>query len=166
MAHWRKRPVSWPMWTARDRTAMAVRIGAGNAFVDEVYRDLEATTDASGASLLSRATVRRSLARAAVEEFGLEALIAFKVGDGVQGDAVAASELKIFASESAIRTTRALLDAYGSRGALTADSESAPLRGALERAYRRATIDTFGGGTNEIQRQLIATRGLGLPRSS
>jgi alkylation response protein AidB-like acyl-CoA dehydrogenase len=37
---------------------------------------------------------------------------------------------------------------------------------ALDFAYRRAVINTFGGGTNEIQREIIAQNGLGLPRAS
>jgi hypothetical protein len=41
----------------------------------------------------------------------------------------------------------------------------APLRGALESAYRFAVINTFGGGANEIQRDIIAMAGLGMPRA-
>jgi alkylation response protein AidB-like acyl-CoA dehydrogenase len=39
------------------------------------------------------------------------------------------------------------------------------LRGRLERLHRSALILTFGGGTNEVQRDIVATVGLGLPRA-
>ena len=46
-----------------------------------------------------------------------------------------------------------------------AAAPTAPLRGALESAYRMAVINTFGGGANEIQRDIIAMAGLGMPRA-
>ena len=43
--------------------------------------------------------------------------------------------------------------------------DDAPLRGALESAYRIAVINTFGGGANELQRDIIAMAGLFMPRA-
>ena len=43
-------------------------------------------------------------------------------------------------------------------------SEGAPLDGEIEAAWRSAPPGRFGGGTNDIQRRIIASRGLGLPR--
>jgi len=37
--------------------------------------------------------------------------------------------------------------------------------GRLEHAYRSATTLTFGGGVNEVQRDIIAMAGLGMPRA-
>jgi alkylation response protein AidB-like acyl-CoA dehydrogenase len=48
---------------------------------------------------------------------------------------------------------------------LRSGSPGAVLHGELERAARAAQINTFGGGVNEIQRELVATAGLGLTRS-
>ncbi len=52
----------------------------------------------------------------------------------------------------------------GLHGMLDRRSKWAPLRGRLMRAYLWAVGATIGGGTSEIQRNIIATRGLGLPR--
>jgi alkylation response protein AidB-like acyl-CoA dehydrogenase len=41
----------------------------------------------------------------------------------------------------------------------------AALRGQLEQAYRQAPVGTFGGGVNEVQREIIQMAGLGMPRA-
>jgi 3-oxocholest-4-en-26-oyl-CoA dehydrogenase alpha subunit len=53
----------------------------------------------------------------------------------------------------------------GAAGVLKRTSPGSALAGRLERSYRGTLILTFGGGTNEIQRDLIAIFGLGMPRS-
>ena len=53
----------------------------------------------------------------------------------------------------------------GSAGALREGSPGAVLRGRLEHMYRHAFVLTFGGGVNEVQREIIAIAGLGLPRA-
>ena len=51
----------------------------------------------------------------------------------------------------------------GSHALIAAGSEGAVLHGNLEHEYRRATINTFGGGVVEVLRGLVATHGLGMP---
>jgi alkylation response protein AidB-like acyl-CoA dehydrogenase len=58
-----------------------------------------------------------------------------------------------------------LMEVVGQAGYLTRDTPDAVLAGRLEMYARSMVILTFGGGTNEIQRDLIAIFGLGLPRS-
>jgi len=53
----------------------------------------------------------------------------------------------------------------GEAGALKAGSPGAVLKGRVERMYRATLILTFGGGTNEVQRDIIAMAGLGMPRA-
>jgi alkylation response protein AidB-like acyl-CoA dehydrogenase len=74
-----------------------------------------------------------------------------------------ASATKIYGSELAIEVYRALMEIVGPRALLTADSPAAVLGGRLERYYRSALVMTFGGGTNEIQRDIIGYLALGLP---
>ena len=57
------------------------------------------------------------------------------------------------------------MEIMGERAYLTRNSADAVLKGRLEMSYRSLIILTFGGGTNEIQRDLIAMFGLGMPRS-
>jgi alkylation response protein AidB-like acyl-CoA dehydrogenase len=70
---------------------------------------------------------------------------------------------KVFASELQERLGQAALDILGSGGLLSQDCESAPL-GDMEQLLRHAIMGMIGGGTNEIQRNIIAQRGLDLPR--
>jgi alkylation response protein AidB-like acyl-CoA dehydrogenase len=51
----------------------------------------------------------------------------------------------------------------GASGALRRGSPNAPLDGRMENYYRYSVIDTVGAGTSEVQRNIIARRGLGLP---
>ncbi|MBA3655489.1 MAG: acyl-CoA dehydrogenase, partial [Actinobacteria bacterium] len=59
-----------------------------------------------------------------------------------------------------------LLGIVGAGGYIRMGSSGSVLRGELERAGRWAQINTFGGGVNEVQRDIVATVGLGLPRGT
>ena len=74
-----------------------------------------------------------------------------------------ASAAKVFGTELTQQVARQLLEVLDRNGVRRGDD--APLRGALESAYRWAVINTFGGGANEIQRDIIAMAGLGMPRA-
>jgi alkylation response protein AidB-like acyl-CoA dehydrogenase len=76
-----------------------------------------------------------------------------------------ASALKVHGSETLIEVYRLLLEVVGPAGILKAASPGAALQGELEQEWRRCQINTFGGGVNEIQREIVATMGLGVPRA-
>ncbi|MHB1710756.1 MAG: acyl-CoA dehydrogenase family protein, partial [Acidimicrobiales bacterium] len=69
-------------------------------------------------------------------------------------------------TESTVEVYRLLLGIVGAGGYLSPSSSGAVLHGELERAARQAQINTFGGGVNEIQREIVATAGLGMGRSA
>ncbi len=75
------------------------------------------------------------------------------------------SAVKVFGTESTVEIYRRLLGVVGATGLLRAGSPGAALEGELERAGRQAQINTFGGGVNEVQREILATAGLGMKRS-
>jgi alkylation response protein AidB-like acyl-CoA dehydrogenase len=74
-----------------------------------------------------------------------------------------ASAVKVFGSEFYVEAYRALLECMGPLGTVQDGSPGAVLRGRVERSYRNTLILTFGGGTNEIQRDIIAMAALGMP---
>jgi alkylation response protein AidB-like acyl-CoA dehydrogenase len=78
---------------------------------------------------------------------------------GVEG-----SMHKVFWSENLVRTGSELLDLLGPEGVLQEDAQGSPAGGIVEHLHRHAAVTTIYAGTNEIQRSIIAERGLGLPR--
>jgi alkylation response protein AidB-like acyl-CoA dehydrogenase len=71
--------------------------------------------------------------------------------------------VKVYASEFFVEAYRSLLEVIGAAGTIHRRSPGAVLAGRLERMYRSALILTFGGGTNEVQRDIIAMAGLQMP---
>jgi alkylation response protein AidB-like acyl-CoA dehydrogenase len=76
-----------------------------------------------------------------------------------------ASTVKVFGSEFYIEAYSLLLEVLGAAGQIRRGSPESLLGGRIERMYRSMLILTFGGGTNEIQRDIIAMAGLEMPRS-
>jgi 3-oxocholest-4-en-26-oyl-CoA dehydrogenase alpha subunit len=75
------------------------------------------------------------------------------------------SAVKVYGTTTYCECYGLLLEVLGAAGILKRTSPGAALAGRVERSYRGTLILTFGGGTNEIQRDLIAIFGLGMPRS-
>ena len=75
------------------------------------------------------------------------------------------SAVKVYGTTTYCECYGLLLEVLGAAGLLKRTSPGAVLAGRVERSYRGTLILTFGGGTNEIQRDLIAIFGLGMPRS-
>ncbi|MDX3128797.1 acyl-CoA dehydrogenase family protein [Streptomyces europaeiscabiei] len=75
-----------------------------------------------------------------------------------------ASAVKVYGSEARRDAYAWLMELVATAGALKEGSAGAVLHGELERGYRSAVIFTFGGGNNEIQREIISWIGLGMPR--
>ena len=76
-----------------------------------------------------------------------------------------ASVTKVFGTEFAVEAYRLLMEVLGASGVVRSGSAGEVLAGRIERAHRGALVLTFGGGTNEVQRDIIAAAALGLPLS-
>ena len=74
------------------------------------------------------------------------------------------SAMKVFGTERVIEIYRMLLGIVGAAGYLTPGSPGSLLGGRLEASARQAQINTFGGGVNEVQREIFAMAGLGMKR--
>ena len=94
-------------------------------------------------------------------------LINFRIAADLEAggmDVALASTTKVYGSEGVLEILRRLMDIVGASALVRAGSSAALLMGELEYEIRANTINTFGGGTNEIQRELIAQFGLKMPR--
>ena len=125
------------------------------------------TKDASGARLIDAEWVQLNLARVHAKVEYLK-LINWQLASAADdapsaGDASAA---KVFGTEFATEAYRLLMEILGPSATLRQESPGALLRGRVERMHRSSLILTFGGGTNEVQRDIIGMAALGLPRAS
>jgi len=76
-----------------------------------------------------------------------------------------ASTIKVYGTEFYMEAARLLMEVMRDQAPLQGESPGAVLRGRVERMLRSMHILTFGGGTNEMQRDLIAIFGLNMPGS-
>lgn len=123
--------------------------------------------DENGRRATDKAWVRAALAECYSR---LEAmrLINFRIAADLEKgamDIALASATKVYGSESAIEILRRLIDIVGANGMVREDSAASHLMGELEYEVRASVTLTFGGGANEIQRELIAQFGMGMPRT-
>ncbi|OBI44457.1 acyl-CoA dehydrogenase family protein [Mycobacterium sp. E796] len=109
--------------------------------------------------------LRRRLARAEadVQAATLMGYEAASILDAGVIPTVEVSVEKVFASELRQRIAELALDLLGPDGLLAHRGQDAPLAGKFERLYRAAPLMRFGGGTNEVLRDIIAQRGHGMP---
>jgi len=135
--------------------------------LEEVRAWAQETRLVDGRRVIDQEWVQLNLARVRAKLEFLR-LINWKVAwTATQGhlDVADASTTKVFGTEFYLEAFRLLMEVLGERAYLERDSEGSLLAGRLEGLYRGLLILTFGGGTNEVQRDLIAMFGLGMPRS-
>ena len=122
-----------------------------------------------GRRVIDQPWVRMNLARLRV---GLEALklVCYKQAWAMTNgalDMADASAAKVYGSEFFVEFYRLLGEVVGQASLVSRHSEVGKVAGArIERLYRTASILTFGGGVNEIQRDIISAAGLWMPRAA
>ncbi|HEX6310825.1 MAG TPA: acyl-CoA dehydrogenase family protein [Acidimicrobiia bacterium] len=138
-----------------------------------IFKSLRAVTDwarettaADGRKVIDREWVRLNLAKVRAKVEAAELFnwrVASRQEQGGLNPADA-SAMKVFGTELRIESLRLLLEVVGVAGTLKKGSAGAVLAADLENEYAGATIGTFGGGVNEIQREIIGMAGLRMPR--
>jgi 3-oxocholest-4-en-26-oyl-CoA dehydrogenase alpha subunit len=148
------------------------RVAIGNAgliwrYLEEVGTWARTTTAADGRRVVDEEWVRLSLGRVWAAAEVLQ-LMNWRVAWGLtvgELSPAGASATKVFATTQYIKCLNLLMEVLGPVAFLRAGSPGALLRGRIERSYQGVLVLTFGGGTNEIQRDIIAMLGLGMPRA-
>jgi hypothetical protein len=132
------------------------------ALHDRVRDWAAARAGPDGRPLLAQPDVARALARAQAS-LRVNELLNWQVAVAATVDIADASATKVFSSER-LQELGQLLEEVVARHGDSADPATAELADWLDIQAKRNTVLTFGGGVNEIQRELIASAGLGLPR--
>jgi 3-oxocholest-4-en-26-oyl-CoA dehydrogenase alpha subunit len=149
----------------RERVALCSAAGIQHSLA-QVVEWAKATETPGGGRVIDQQWVQANLGRVHAKVEFLKLInwkIAWGVGQGL--NPADASATKVFGTEFATEAYRLLMECLGEEAYLDGDSPGAVLKGRIERMYRSALILTFGGGTNEIQRDIIAMVGLGMPRA-
>jgi len=144
-----------------------IPVGPTERFLEEACTWARATRLPDGRRVIDLPWVQRNLARVRA---GVEVLKLFnwrQAWSMARGEMnyAESSTVKVYGSEFYVEAYRLLLEVLGQAGYVKAGSPAAVLKGRLERMYRATLIMTFGAGTNEVQREIIAMGGLGMPRS-
>jgi len=152
----------WPLITNQlnhERVALT-----SAAPLQKALRDV--TEWAKEEGVIGEEWIRLNLARVHAKTEALKLLnwrIASQSDAGQPLHPAAASATKVYGTELTIEACRLLLEVLGPEAVVSAGSPGAALAGRIERQQRAALILTFGGGTNEVQRDIIAAAALGLP---
>jgi 3-oxocholest-4-en-26-oyl-CoA dehydrogenase alpha subunit len=158
----------WKLITAQlnhERLALAAFNGLAFTLLDEVTRWALTPVGPRGSRRADLPWVQSALARchALLSPLHLiNAELSWKIGRG-ELSAADASVAKVYGTETVIEVYRLLMEVLGALATIR-EGRLQQLRGDLEWAYRRAVINTFGGGTNEVQREIIAAGALHTPR--
>jgi alkylation response protein AidB-like acyl-CoA dehydrogenase len=131
------------------------------------------TAERDGEPLREDPVIRREIARLATDAAVARGLGLKVVAESMKGEkkpgtpppTVESSRYKLFATEFSRRLANASMDIAGPGSQLRVKTPDAPMEGRAESTYRYTVIDTIGGGSSEIQKNVIARRGLGLPKN-
>jgi hypothetical protein len=154
-------------WTVMINALRDERPGGGRGLNDRMLLNAVEALAASEGDRLNDPAVLEKLGRIAVENevarlIGYSAVARFAQQCH---DSVAGPMYKLFSSEMMLRNAGVLLDLLGPEALLHDGTEVGEGAGVVEEAWRHSHVGTIYAGSSEVQRDIIAQRGLGLPRS-
>ena len=128
--------------------------------------ELLKTTKLDGVALSQEPALRSRMAVLACELEAAKMLQRRVIVAALEGrvPTVEAAMCKLYSTELGRRIADCAMDALGPMALLRHAAEEAPANGKWEHSYRATVVDTIGGGSSEVQKNIIAHRGLGLPR--
>jgi len=121
-----------------------------------------------GKPLREDAVVRQRIAQLATECEVARVLGLKFVSESMKGGAAPtceASTYKLYATNLSQRVADAAVDLAGPGSQLRSGTEDAPMKGRADISYRATVVETSGGGSSEIQKNILARRKLGLPKN-
>ena len=150
-----------------ERVGLAAFGGIAFKHLDDVVAWAKQTTDAGGDPIIADPRVQQALGEASARLQAMKVMnwrMAWTLEKGSL-DPAQASAVKVYSTETLIDVYRLLQEVVGAGGALRKHSAGAVLLGALSQEARACQINTYGGGVNEVQREIIAMAGLHMPRA-
>lgn len=134
----------------------------------ELLADYVRTATRDGKPLREDPVIRQRIAQLATE-LEVARVLSIKFVDAAlhssKTPTIEASQYKLYATELSRRIADATMDIVGPGAQLALGTEDAPLRGRAESCFTYTVIDTIGGGSSEVQRNIISKRKLGLPKN-
>ncbi|QDQ96126.1 acyl-CoA dehydrogenase family protein [Tomitella fengzijianii] len=157
----------WGLITSQlnhERVALAARAGIADQLLTEVLEWAKAEPHGDGGRVYDLPWVRSNLAEvyallSALDLMNLRLVADVAAGTLGGGDSAAA---KIMGTEGVVTAYGKLQEVLGAKGLLRSGSPGAALEGRVEALGRRAQNNTFGGGTNEVMREIVAAKTLGM----
>ncbi|MFT5221809.1 MAG: alkylation response protein AidB-like acyl-CoA dehydrogenase [Glaciecola sp.] len=128
-------------------------------------RDWVRTAERDGKPLKDDPLVRAEIARLATNVHAAKMICAQVIAKAASGEVpnIESAMFKLWATQIGQEVADAALRWAGPAGALKRGASNAPDDGRFEHSLRYTVVDTVGAGTSEVQRNIIARRGLGLP---
>jgi len=126
------------------------------------------TATVDGKPLREDPVIRQRIAQLVTETAAARVLGLRVVAASMKGGApptTESSEYKLYATELSKRLADAAMDIAAPGSQLRVHTDDAPMKGRSESTYRYTVLDTIGGGTSEVQKNIIARRRLGLPKN-
>ena len=159
----------WKLITTQlnhERIGLAAFGSAAFGRTEKVIAWARDTEGPLGAKVIDQAWVQSNLAECYARIEAMKLLnwrMATQIESGFVNPADA-SAVKIYGTETVIEVYRLLQEIVGPASLIDANSPGAQIEGELEHEARMCQINTFGGGVNEIQREIVSMAGLRMPR--